>query len=125
MGKDELHRKETCERMFRDGIWLGELSIDSTRLRQWEAEKRIFAVVYNDLKYYAGYQFEEDGAPLAMVKEVLKHLCCKDPWAIAAWFHFPNSWIANGATPVPPKDALNRQQDVITAAMRSAGTYIA
>jgi hypothetical protein len=125
MDSDEWHRKETREKMFHSGIWLTELSIDSKCARQWEVEKRIFAVVYNDVKYYAGYQFDEDGAPLTIVKEVLQHLRCNDPWSVAAWFYFPNSWIANGATPVPPKDALNRQHDVITAAIRSTGTYIA
>ena len=125
MDFDEQNRRKTCERIFRSGIWLAELSIDLSCTRHWEAEKRIFAVVYNDVKYYAGYQFDEDGAPLAIVKEVLKHLRSNDPWAIAAWFYFPNSWIANGAIPIPPKDALNRQHDVIWAAMRSTGTYIA
>ena len=124
MDTDALYRKKTCDQIFRSGIWHAWTSVDSKCALQWEAEKRIFAVVYNSVKYYAGYQFDEDGAPLAIVKEVLQHLHCDDPWSIAAWFYFPNSWIANGATPVRPKDALSRQHDVIKAAMRNTATYI-
>lgn len=125
MDSDELHQTETCEQVFRSGIWRTVPVIDSERFQQWEAEGKIFAIVYNEIKYYADYQFGEDNIPLPFFKEVLKNLRSKDPWCIAAWFHFPNSWIANGAIPVAPKDALHRERDVIMAALHYRATYIA
>jgi hypothetical protein len=50
-----------------------------------------------------------------------------DSWKIAAWFHFPNGWIAetgpHGPRPIAPKDALDRHRDVLSALERPQGSY--
>lgn len=125
MNSDEMHRKDTCEHIFRNGIWRTGSPVQLAPYLQWENEGRIFSVEYNGQKYYACYQFDEKGAPLPFLQEVLQHLHCTDSWSIAAWFYYPNSWIANGNSPTAPKDALDRKYDVIRAAMCSRGTYVA
>jgi hypothetical protein len=87
MDIDELHLNETRELIFHDTAWVAGLGAQADQFSQWEAERKIFSVVYNGDKYYASYQFGDDGGPLPVVREVLQHLNSKDPWAIAAWFH--------------------------------------
>ena len=52
-----------------------------------------------------------------------------NPWKLAAWMHFPNSWLskteANGVVPVAPKDCLDRPDQIINALSMREGTYVA
>jgi hypothetical protein len=52
-----------------------------------------------------------------------------DSWKLAAWFHFPNGWIVEpgpeGPTPVAPKDALDRLDDLLNALKKRQGSYVA
>lgn len=93
-----------------------------------EHQRRIFSVQRDGYHYFASYQFSADFEPLPIVREILTRLVEEDGWAIAAWFHFPNAWLARdelNPTPIPPKDALDRHDDVLRAAERFRGTYIA
>ena len=53
--------------------------------------------------------------PLAVVKKVLKAFSpVADPWLLAAWFRFPNGWLAGAdGRPLAPKDALDRRDALI------------
>lgn len=125
MDSNEMHRTETRERVLHGTVWFSEPLTQSELFRQWEAEKRIFSIEHNGVKSYAQYQFDGNGIPLPIIKEILQHLHREDPWAIAAWFQFPNSWISQGQSPESPRDALNRRDDVLRAAKRNAGSYVA
>ncbi len=125
MDSDELHRNETRERVFHGAAWFSGSQPESERFRQWESESRIFGIEHNGLKFYAAYQFDEKRDPLPIIKDILQHLRYEDPWAIAAWFQFPNSWISQNQTPESPKDALSRRDDVLLAAKRSSCSYVA
>jgi hypothetical protein len=98
----------------------------------WKRRGRIFSVTGNDGKeYYPNYQFDMNGQPLPVIKDVLTALGeMNDTWAIASWFHFPNGWIAKlddgKAVPAAPRDVLlTRKDDVIKAAKRAWGTHFA
>lgn len=51
--------------------------------------------------------------PLPVIREVFKASGdVADSWALAAWFHYPNAWIAGpDGVPAAPKDALGRHAD--------------
>lgn len=95
----------------------------------WKRRGRIFGVTGNDGKeYYPRYQFDMNYQPLPLIKEILTALGEKnDPWAIAAWFHFPNGWItarhADAALPLAPKDALADRRDAVLLAARNGTAY--
>lgn len=98
----------------------------------WKRRGRIFSVTGADGKeYYPLYQFDMNYRPLPLVKEILAALGEQnDPWAIAAWFHYPNGWISTLVDGKPvalaPKDALlARRDDVLKAARHEKGSHIA
>jgi hypothetical protein len=93
-----------------------------------EHQRRIFSVQRDGYHYFAAYQFNADFEPLPIIREILTRLVEEDCWAIAAWFHFPNAWLARddlNPTPMSPKDALGRHDEVLRAAERFRGTYVA
>lgn len=65
--------------------------------------------------------------PLLVIREVLEAFGdVADPWMLAAWFHYPNAWIAGvDGAPVAPKDALDRHDDVVLAARKRRTSYVA
>jgi hypothetical protein len=52
-----------------------------------------------------------------------------DTWTLAAWFHFPNSWLAQRVdgkrVPRSPKDALDDAEAIIHAAKMRLESYVA
>lgn len=84
-----------------------------------EQQMRIFGVQLDEHGYYAAYQFNRELDPLDVIREILRRLKQADPWAIAAWFHFPNGWPSlghKGDGVDAPKNSLDRPADVIRAA---------
>ncbi|KQV45133.1 hypothetical protein [Massilia sp. Root335] len=140
MMEDRIGQMATIKRVFEEGDWLTEEEINklqknppskkSLPASDWRRRNRIFSVSYGGKKYYPRYQFDAMYQPLPIISEILKAYGeCSDTWSLAAWFHFPNGWIAkqvgNEASPVAPKDALERFSDVIKAARSQKGTYLA
>jgi hypothetical protein len=87
----------------------------------WKRRRRIFGVGVNGKEYFASYQFDSMGQPLAVIRDVLEVLGpVADNWEVAAWFHFPNGWLAGtgdcAGEPVAPRDALERCDAVVDAA---------
>lgn len=118
----ELWRANTCDRIFRASEWvIGP----QENLWAWEAEGKIFGVDHNGVRHYATYQFMRDGSPLPIIKQILLRLENADPWAIAAWFEYPNSWISESGVAVLPKNALDREDLVLQAALRARESYVA
>ena len=130
----------TVKKVFAEGDWLTAEDINKLQIRppakkslpasDWKRRGRIFSVSFNGKEYYPRYQFDSMFQPLPVVKSILKTYGeCSDAWALATWFHFPNSWIikevGSVAVSVAPKDALDRRDDVIEAARNQKGTYVA
>lgn len=128
---------EDVKRIFEEGEWLSAEEINhfqdtplQTPASEWERYGRVFSVPYNGKDYYARYQFDSLYQPLPVIKDILEaYGAYEDVWSVAAWFHFPNSWItvegSDGAIPISPKDALHRCREVINAACNRTGTYLA
>jgi len=130
----------TREKIIREGEWLtigttsashSVQSIGLTRdLEMWEAAGEIFSIPHNGERYFARYQFDEYGAPLPVMKEVLDRLNeVMDPWSIAAWFAFPNSWAAQELrgtfVAVRPSTILDRREELLHAVLMVRGSYAA
>lgn len=125
--------------VFQNGEWLSadELAFHQmnrlqaeSQLHGWKQRGLVFSVRYEGREYYARYQFDAAYQPLPVIKDILAaYGAYTDAWSVAAWFHFPNGWIANeegdGVVPVPPKDALHRSGDVVRAACNRTGSYVA
>ncbi|MFK4448358.1 hypothetical protein ABH944_008416 [Caballeronia udeis] len=98
----------------------------------WKRAGLVFSVAHDGEEYFPGYQFDAMYQPKPVISDILKALGpMTDSWEIAAWFHFPNGWISESqpsrdvAAPVAPKDALDRTDEVVAAARKMQGTYVA
>jgi hypothetical protein len=138
--EERMRRLKTVREMLDHGEWLtadmlNRLQPDpppnkSHPASDWKRRGRIFSVNIGGKEYFAGYQFDALYQPLPIIKDMLKAFGpVADSWKIAAWFHFPNGWIAetgpNGPTPLAPKDALDRRDEVLNALARRQGSYVA
>jgi hypothetical protein len=138
--QDRVHRMKTVRRVFEEGQWLTAEQINALQTdppsnkshpaSDWKRRGRIFSVSHRGREYFAAYQFDAMYQPLAIVKDILEAFGeVADPWVLATWFHVPNGWIVdhgpNGARPVAPKDALDRRSDILHAAAKRQGTYVA
>lgn len=92
----------------------------------WKRQGRTFGVPFGGSEYFARYQFDAVYQPLPIIESILTALGpIDDPWKIAAWSHFPNGWIAEGARPIASKDALGKYNDVLEAARKVRGSHVA
>jgi hypothetical protein len=136
--EERFRRLETIRKMFAEGEWLTSEMLNrlqpeppsnkSHPASDWKRRGRIFSVSFGGKEYFARYQFDAFYQPLPIVRDILKAFGpIADSWKLAAWFHFPNGWIGepdpDGYRPIAPKDALDRQRDVLSALERSQGSY--
>jgi hypothetical protein len=96
----------------------------------WKKSGRIFSVIKGGEDYYPSYQFDSRYQPLPVIREILDAMRdVADIWKIAAWFQYANAWVIvtgpDGVTPIAPKDALNRREDLLNAIRKRAGSYVA
>jgi hypothetical protein len=135
---ERLRRLETIRKMFREGEWLTSEMLNphqpkppankSHPASDWKRRGRIFSVSFGGKEYFARYQFDALYQPLPIIRVILNAFgSVADSWKIAAWFHFPNGWIAesapHGPRPIAPQDVLDRQRGVLIALERSQGSY--
>ena len=78
-------------------------------------------------EYFARYQFDAMYEPLPVIRRILNAFGdVADPWALAAWFHYPNAWLQGAdGSPVAPANALDRQDDVVHAALMRRASFVA
>jgi hypothetical protein len=137
---ERMRRREAMRAVFERGDWLTaeqicELQVtlvpnESQPASEWKRCGRVFSVYIDGKEYFAGYQFDSMCQPLPVIKEILDLLGpVADSWKIAAWFHFPNGWITgtreHEGEPVSPMEALDRFEEVVSAAKHMRGSYIA
>ncbi|CBL43772.1 hypothetical protein HDN1F_01890 [gamma proteobacterium HdN1] len=134
---DRVNRMNTLRQVFADGDWLSAEQLNvlqdkppknkSQPASDWKRRGRVFAVSHGSREYYPRYQFDAMYEPLPIIREVLAAFGeVADPWVLAAWFHYPNGWLAGvDGAPLAPKDALNRGEDVVRAAAKRQGSYLA
>jgi hypothetical protein len=141
--EDLIARKTTIKKILEEGEWLSAEDINrlqtvppklkSYPASDWKRRGRLFSVSHDGKELYARYQFDALYQPLPVIKDILEAYGeYADAWALAAWFHFPNSWIVKDGRPaggqdipLAPKDALDRRNDVVDAARKRRGTYTA
>lgn len=140
--EERIQRLKTIQEMLDDEEWLTAEMLNrlqpeppsnkSHPASDWKRRGRVFSVSLGGKEYFARYQFDALYQPLPIIKEILKAFGpVADAWKIAAWFHFPNGWIAepgaDGDSPraVAPKDALDRRDDVLDALREGRGSYSA
>ena len=93
----------------------------------WKRRGGIFGISRGGREHFARCPFDAMYEPLPVIRDVLKAFGdVADPWVLAAWFHYPNAWIAGPhGQPVAPKDALDRHDDLIRAARRRSSSCVA
>lgn len=135
--EDRVQRMRTLRQVFTEGDWLTSEQLNSLQdvapksksqpASDWKRRGRIFSVSRGGREYFARYQFDAMYAPLPVIREILEAFGdVADPWTLAAWFHYPNAWIAGAdSTPMAPKDALDRREDVVQAALKRRTSYVA
>jgi hypothetical protein len=138
--EERIDRMETIRTMFHDGEWLSNEMLNqlqseppsnrSMPASDWKRRGRIFSVNFGGKEYFPRYEFDALYQPLPVIRDILKAFGpVADSWKLAAWFHFPNGWIvepgSKGPTPVAPKDALDRREDLLNALKKRQGSYVA
>ena len=135
--EDRVQRMRTLRQVFAQGDWLTSEQLNSLQdappksksqpASDWKRRGRVFSVSRSGREYFARYQFDAMYEPLPVMRDVLEAFGdVADPWVLAAWFHYPNAWVvgADGG-PVAPKDALDRRDDVVRAALKRRTSYVA
>jgi hypothetical protein len=138
--EERLDRLQTIRTMFREEEWLTNEVLNqlqpeppsnrSLPASDWKRRGRIFSVNFGGKEYFPRYEFDAVYQPLPVIRDILKVFGpVADSWKLAAWFHFPNGWIVEpgpeGPTPVAPKDALDRLDDLLNALKKRQGSYVA
>ncbi len=68
---------------------------------RWRKERRIFAVSWGGELRYPAFQFDDSGAPLPAIKQVLKVLNAgTSAWQVALWFASPSPYLPRKARPI-------------------------
>lgn len=76
---------------------------------------RIFSVRYRDAEVFPGFQFDEEGRPLAVIADILAILRdVRSPWEIGLWLTFADGWLG-GERPV---DLLRAAPERVVEAAR-------
>lgn len=84
---------------------------------RWKAQARVFAVPYQGQDRFPSFQFDADGKPRPLIRDVLATLPPSlTPWQVAFWFVSSNSWLGGPA----PRDKL----DDVAALVEAAGHEI-
>lgn len=129
--EERLRREATLREVFEQGEWVAREELDALRcpVSDWKRQGWVFGVERGDREYFARYQFDDALRPLPVMKDVLAALGDVDPWVVAAWFHYPCAWLVErdeaGARNVAPKDRLDRGAEVVVAAVKRSGAYVA
>lgn len=134
---DRVQRMQTLRQVFAEGDWLTSEQLNALQdtppksksqpASDWKRRGRIYSVSRGGREYFARYQFDATYGPLPVIREVLEAFGdVADPWVLAAWFHYPNGWIVGAdRKPIAPKDALDRRDDVVRAALKRRSSYVA
>ena len=140
--EERLHRLQTIREIFNEDEWLtAEIlnrlqpeppSNKSLPASDWKRRGRIFSVTFGGKEYFPRYEFDAAYQPLPVMRDLLAAFgTVADTWKVAAWFHYPNGWIAEtgpggkSVKPVAPKDALDRRDDLMRALAKRKGSYVA
>lgn len=125
--------QRTKDILKRDTQWISSEVINGQEnvTADWKRQGLIFSVDDGERELFPAYQFDAAWQPIPVIKDILANLHnMTDGWKIAAWFHFPSSWLSyrksdGTVAPVAPKDALDRGADVIAAARKISASYVA
>lgn len=139
--RDSRQREEAAHRQILAGIeWFTAEQINARQkippadkeqpASDWKKQRRIFSLTLDDREYFAAYQFDAMYQPLPVIRDILAVFGERfDSWSIAAWFHFPNGWIAGTGDhedeALAPMHALDRPDDVVRAVQQMHGSYVA
>jgi hypothetical protein len=140
--EERLHRLQTIREIFNEEEWLTAEMLNSLQpnppsnrslpASDWKRRGRIFSVTFGGKEYFPRYEFDAAYQPLPVMRDLLAAFgTVADTWKVAAWFHYPNGWIAEtgpggkSVKPVAPKDALDRRDDLMRALAKRKGSYVA
>ena len=138
--EERMDRLRSIRKMLREGEWLTAAEINAAQenppaqkslpASDWKRRGRIYSVNHDGVDYSPRYVFDAAYRPLPIISDLLKEFGSEsDPWKIAAWFHFPNGYLTqdrpDGRCAIPPKDALDQSDKLLSAVRSRRGTYVA
>lgn len=97
------------------GRQLGE--VDGASAARLARRRAVFAVPFQGVDWYLGFQFDERGRPLPVVGAVLRALRDWPPWEIAAWFVYANPALGRRR----PVDVMREDPEAVVAAATHDG----
>lgn len=136
--EERLERLKTIGQILVESEWLTAENINARQAdppineaspaSEWKHHGRIYSISHHGKEFFASYQFDAAYQPLPIIKEILTAFGKPwDSWKLAAWFHYPNGWLAeagNALRVIAPKDALDRREDILNALAKRKGTYV-
>jgi hypothetical protein len=137
--RERTARLKTIACLFAETQWFTAQQIHDLQPRppknpsapasDWKRRGKIYAVSWDGKEYFPAYQFSEAVQPLPVIGEVLAQFGeVADTWQIAAWFHFPNGWLAAGdpghaQRARAPRDCLDEREALLQAVRHRRGSY--
>jgi chaperonin GroES len=94
-------------------------TVPAAAVDEWLADGALFAVEYRGVEIFPGFEFEADGSPLPIVKEVTRALTLDgdrdvSAWEVALWFTSRTGWLGDER----PVDLLNTAPEQVVMAAR-------
>lgn len=89
----------------------------SPAIQEWEADQRIFSIVYESCRFFPAYAFppQSGASPIPALRDVLSMLRpMKDGWGVSFWFISPNGWLGGKR----PRDLLSTEPSLVISAAR-------
>ena len=84
---------------------------------RWQAQGKVFSVVWEGAAVYPGFQLDDAGRPLPVIAEVITAVGGRlQGWELALWFTGSSSWLDGGR----PVDLLRSAPGDVVEAARSA-----
>lgn len=76
-------------------------------VHRWKSDGKIFSIKHDGRELYPPFQFDDDGRPKPIIRELLKIFArypARTDWDNALWFAAENDWL-DGATPIELLDS--------------------
>jgi hypothetical protein len=127
-GSDQGHRETTIAAIVAGTECLTPTQLGAGQAETWMRRRQVFAVERNGTTLLARFQFDDQLQPLPVIGEALAAFGpVDDPWAVAAWFHYPNAWLVRDGRCLSPRQALDLglADELVRAASKRASSYVA
>lgn len=83
------------------------------RVNRWKSEGKILAIQRAGKDWYPRYQFNDDYAPIPVMREIVQQFGDDSPFEIAAWVESPDNYLDAKR----PREVLHSHRSVLLATL--------